>query len=41
MRYETQNAELLVIVKALKNWRFYLEGYQYKVLVLINHNNLC
>ena len=38
--YETHNAELLAIVKAFKHWRYYLEGCQYKVLVLIDHNNL-
>ena len=39
-RYETYDAKLLAIVKTFKNWRHYLEGYQYKVLVLTNHNNL-
>ena len=39
-RYETYDAELLAIVKAFKNWRHYLESYQYKVLVLTDHNNL-
>ena len=39
-RYETHNAELLAIVEAFKNWRHYLEGCQYKVLVLTDHNNL-
>ena len=27
-RYETYNTELLAIVKAFKNWRYYLEGCQ-------------
>ena len=40
MRYETHNAELLAIVEAFKNWRHYLEGCQYEVLVLIYYNNL-
>ena len=40
MRYEMHNAKLLSIVKAFKNWRHYLEGCQYKVLVLIDYNNL-
>ena len=39
-RYETHNAELLAIVKAFKTWRHYLEGSQYEVLVLTDHNNL-
>ena len=39
-RYETHDAELLAIVEAFKNWRHYLEGYQYEVLVLTDHNNL-
>ena len=34
------NAELLAIVKAVKNWSHYLEDCQYKVLVLTDHNNL-
>ena len=38
--YKTHNTELLAIVEAFKNWYHYLEGYQYKVLVLINRNNL-
>ena len=41
MRYKTQNAESLAIVKAFKNWRHYLEDCQYKVLVLTDNNNLC
>ena len=40
MCYKTHNAELLAIVEAFKNWRHYLEGCQYKVLVLTDHNNL-
>ena len=41
MRYETHNAELLAIIEVFKNWRHYLEGCQYEILVLTNHNNLC
>ena len=41
MRYKTHDAELLAIVDTFKNWRHYLEGCQYKVLVLTNDNNLC
>ena len=40
IRYETHDAELLAIVKAFKNWRHYLEGCQYEVVVLTNYNNL-
>ena len=40
MRYEMHDAELLAIVEAFKNWRHYLEGCQYEVLVLTDHNNL-
>ena len=39
-RSETHNAKLLAIVRAFKNWRYYLEGCQYEVLVLTDHNNL-
>ena len=39
-RYKTHNDELLAIVKAFKTWRYYLEGSQHEVLVLIDHNNL-
>ena len=39
-RYETHNTKLLVIVETFKNWRHYLEGCQYEVLVLNNYNNL-
>ena len=38
--YKTHNAELLDIVEAFKIWRHYLEGCQYEVLVLTNHNSL-
>ena len=39
-RYETHDAKLLAIVEAFKNWRHYLKGCQYEVLVLTDHNNL-
>ena len=40
-RYKTPDSELLAIVEVFKTWKYYLEGSQYKVLVLTNHNNLC
>ena len=40
-RYEIHDGKVLAIVKALKTWRHYLESCKYKVLVLIDHNNLC
>ena len=40
-RYKIHNGELLVIVKAFKTWKQYLEDCKHKVLVLINYNNLC
>ena len=39
-RYETHDQELLVIVKAFKNWRHYLKDCKYEVLVLTDHKNL-
>ena len=39
-RYETFNAKLLAIIEIFKNWCHYLEGCQYKILVLTDHNNL-
>ena len=41
IRYKTQDGELLAIVKAFKTCKHYLEGFQHKVFVLTNHNNLC
>ena len=38
--YETNNGELLTIVKAFKMWHHYFEDCKYEVLILINHNNL-
>ena len=40
MCYKTHNIKLLAIIEAFKNWRQYLEGCQYKVLLLTNHNDL-
>ncbi len=40
-QYETHNHKLLIIVKAFKTWRHYLEGCKFEVLVLTNYNNLC
>ena len=39
--HETHNQELLAIVEAFKTWRHYLESCKYKILVVIDHNNLC
>ena len=39
--YKTYNGELLAIVEVFKTWRDYLKDCKHKVLVLINHNNLC
>ena len=38
-KYETHNDELLAIVEAFKTWKLYIEGFQFEVLMLINHNN--
>ena len=38
--YETHDAELLAIVMAFKQWRHYLEGSQYLIEVITDHNNL-
>ena len=40
-RYKTYNAKLPAIVEAFKTWHHYVEGCKHKVLVFINHNNLC
>ena len=40
-RYKTHNGQFLAIVEAFKIWRHYLEGCKHKVLIHINHNNLC
>ena len=39
-RYENYNNKILTIVKVFKIWRHYLEDSKYKVLVLIDYNNL-
>ena len=39
--YKTYDGELLPIVEAFKTLQYYLENCKYKMLVLINHNNLC
>jgi len=38
--YETHDLELLIIVEAFKQWRYYLEKSTHSVKVLMNHNNL-
>ena len=40
-RYKTHNGELLVLVEAFKTWRHYLKSCKHKILILIDHNNLC
>ena len=39
-RYETHDSELLAIVEAFKTWKYYLEGSQHEMLVLIDYNNI-
>lgn len=38
-QYKTHNQEFLAIIKAFKTWYHYLEGYKYKIFVLINYKN--
>ena len=38
--YITHDQELLVIVTAIKHWRYYYMGSNYPIKVLIDHNNL-
>jgi len=38
--YDTYNRELLAIVGTLKQWRHYLEGANYKILIWCDHKNL-
>jgi hypothetical protein len=38
--YKIYNRELLGIVRALKNWRHYLEGSKFPTVVLSDHKNL-
>jgi hypothetical protein len=40
LNYEIYNKELLAIVKALHEWRIYLEGSTFLVQVLIDYKNL-
>jgi hypothetical protein len=40
LNYETHDAELLAIVAAFKQWRHYLEGSRYPIIVLSDHANL-
>jgi len=39
-RYEVHNKELLVIVKALQDWRPYLAGTEKPIQIYMNHKNL-
>ena len=39
-RYITHNQELLVIVAAIKHWRYYYMGSNYPIKVLTDYNNL-
>ena len=39
--YETHDGKLLAIVKVLKTWHYYLEGYKHEIFVLTDYNNLC
>ena len=38
--YETDDKELLAIIKVFKTWRHYLKGCKHEVFVLTDHNNL-
>lgn len=38
--YETHDGELLVIIKALKTWRHYLESCKHEVFILTDYNSL-
>jgi hypothetical protein len=38
--YEIQDGELLAIVESFRHWRHYLEGANYRIEVLTDHNNL-
>ena len=38
--YETYNNEFLIIIKAFKTWKHYLESCKHEVLVFTDHNNL-
>jgi len=39
-KYKTYDWELLAIVETLKQWRHYVEGANYKVLIWCDHKNL-
>ena len=38
--YEIYDKELLAIIRALEEWRHYLEGADYKITILSDHQNL-
>ena len=40
-RYKTHNSKFWAIVEVFKTWKHYLEGFQHKVFLLTNYNNLC
>jgi RNase H-like domain found in reverse transcriptase/Reverse transcriptase (RNA-dependent DNA polymerase)/Integrase zinc binding domain len=40
MNYQTHDQELLAIVQCFRQWRHYLLGTHFKVIVLTDHNNL-
>ena len=40
-RYKTHDGKLSAIIEGFKTWKHYLEGFQHKVFILIDHNNLC
>ena len=40
IRYETHDQELLFIVAAFQQWKYYLENNHHSVTILTNHNNL-
>ena len=40
INYQIYDKELLAIVEAFREWRVYLEGAKYQIIVLIDHKNL-
>jgi len=38
--YNIYDKELLAIIKALKEWRHYIQGISYSVEICMNHKNL-
>lgn len=38
-QYKTHNGKQLAIISVLKTWQYNLEGYNYKIFVLIDYNN--